>query len=377
MNLNLKKPNKWFLGLLAALTIMSVSPVSINAAGVSDLKGTLTAEETVGKAGGVKSGSTETDVKVEAAFTKEVLLNCDGPNDYTGEGVNICGQYAMSTVLKYYGYSENYTEVMENTNPSGLSFTAPDRISFYLKGKGVDVSYRNNGTVDQITSAIDGGAPVICLVATEDSTHWITIIGYKKNDDGSVKSLIMRDSYWGVNSNYEMQIAQFKEYWKKPLGNLGSDKVGKLTDTVFSYKNLIMTFSGKKSLNLANKIGLPGQFSTATDDQLLNGANLVATGWFQKDAAKVIVGAAETLSAIPQKLATLPGTLAIKAGQNVSAWGKEKSQSAGTLNKVTGTLAQGAGAVMQTAGTVVTTVGNAVSSVLETGFNNVKRLFNW
>lgn len=372
---NFKFKGGWFLGILAALLFVSAQPVNVSAAGINDLKETLQTKEaaTIEKSG----STTESRISVEEKFTTEALLNSKGPNQYCGDDPNICGQYAMSTILNYYGYSETFTDIKEKTNPTGLSFTAPDRISFYLKSKGLDVSYKNNGSVEEITNAIDTGNPVVCLVATEGSSHWITILGYKKNDDGSVKSVTMRDSYWGINSNYEMPIDEFQKLWNKPLGSLVNEKVGKITDTAFTYKNLMMTVSNKKSSNIANKIGLPGQFSTAMDDQLLNGANLAATGWVQKNPAKVITGAAEVLSGLPQKLITYPGTIANKVGQSVSEWGSKKAESTGTLNKAVGTLANGAGKVMQAAGTLTTSVGNAVSSVMETGFNNIKRLFNW
>lgn len=355
--------------------------------------GPASAQTSIKDLGGkIKSEEIKDDGSGSAAASSEspsIMLNSTGPNGYDGSGNNSCGQYATSTVFNFYGLDETYPVTLQNMNPTG-SFTAPDRIVDYWRKNGIDAGYKNKATLEDIKKQLDSGNPAVCMVDADGSGHWITIIGYNKNADGTIKSFVMRDSYWGVNSNKEMSVEEFEKRWTKPIV-----PTNKVLGTVLDYDHLLITPKGKGDggFDLKSFLNLPNNFNTATNDQIASGANqfLLALG---QDVTKLksikdfdikkvnfpraIAGAAEALSAVPAKLVFgLPGTALKDGGEAIKNWGSKMSKKEGTLNKIAGGVATGVGTAVNTAGKAITSVGNAVSSVIDSGFKGIRKLFNW
>lgn len=315
---------------------------------------------------------------------KLVLINAS-PNNFNGEGNNTCGQYAISVILNHFKIDEKYYETVKKSNPTG-SFTAPTRIIEYLKNYGISCKYKNKSTILDIKQQIDSGIPAICLVNSGDAAHWITIVGYRLDDNNKIKSVIMRDSYWGIYSNFEMDINEFKTKWKSPLVG-----INKILDEALSYENLMIAPLYK--LNHKKGRIIYESYDTLTDDQISSGLNLFLLGLGQditkiksiKDFdfkkinySKVILGATEMLSALPQKLLfDLQSKNLEKSGKIISEVGKQLLQSKDIKDKFVGQLINNVGKFITNSSKVVNLTGNLISQVTQSGFNTIKNILNW
>jgi hypothetical protein len=380
----MKKIRFILTAVLAFSILFSVSMPSFAQSSIGDLNKKI-------DTGDIKTDTAPSADSTSAASAESLstVLDSKGPNGYDGSGNNSCGQYATSTVFNFYGLDETYPVTLKNMNPTG-SFTAPDRIVDYWKKSGIDVDYKNKCTLNDIKKQLDSGNPAVCMVDADGSGHWITITGYNKNADGSIKSFVMRDSYWGVRSNHEMSVEEFEKRWTKPLKGTNA-----ILGTVLDYDHLLITPKGKSDggFSLKNLLNLPNNFSTALNDQIANGANQFCLALGQDvtkiksikdfDIKKVnfpraIAGAAEVLTALPQKLMFgLPGTALKDGGDAIKNWGAKMSQKGGTLDKIVGGAATGVGTVVNTAGKGLTAAGNAVSSVVDSGFKGLRKIFGW
>ena len=370
--------------------VFSFSDPSFSQSSINALNSNINTGE-VETAAGV-SASSSSAASVAAAITTDTsstMLNSTGPNGYDGSGNNCCGQYATSTVFNFYGLAETYPVTLANMNPTG-SFTAPDRIVDYMKKNGIATGYKNKATLADIKKQLDSGNPALCMVDADGSGHWITIIGYNKNADGSIKSFVMRDSYWGVNSNNVMSVEEFEKRWTKPIVPTNA-----ILGNVLNYDHLLVTPQGKSASakRITDMLNLPNNFNSAMNDQIANGANQFVLGLGQdltklksiKDfdfkkinVPQTIFGAAEALSAIPQKLLFgIPGSALQDGGNAIKNWGTKMSQKDSTLDKIVGGVATGVGTAVNAVGTAVSTVGNAISSVVDSGFKGLRNIFGW
>ncbi len=394
------KKIKFILTAITAFSILlSLSSPSFSQLSIKDLNTKINAGDIVTDAAAGSKSSSSSEAAAEpsspasssssSTYSAASTLGSIGPNGYDHSGSNSCGQYATSTVFNFYGLDETYPVTLKNMNPTG-SFTAPDRIVDYWKKNGISANYKNKCSLDDIKKQLDGGNPAVCLVDADGTGHWITIIGYNKNDDGTIKSFIMRDSYWGVSSNKEMPAGEFEKRWSKPLA-----ATHPALGVALSYDRLLIAPEGKKGggFNIKDILNLPNNFSTAVNDQLMNGANQFVLGLGQDvtklksikdfDFKKVnlprtIAGAAEVLTALPPKLMFgIPGSALTESGGVIKDFGDKLSKKGGVLNKIAGGAAKGAGTAISAAGKVISGAGNAVSSVVDSGFKSLRKIFNW
>ncbi len=379
----MKKTRSILTAILAFSIVFSFCTSSFSQSTINDLNKKINSGE-------VKTGtSASADSSSSAASSSSTMLDSTGPNGYDGSGNNSCGQYATSTVFNFYGLDETYPVTIANMNPTG-SFTAPDRIVDYWKQHGIAAGYKNKASLDDIKKQLDSGNPAVCMVDADGSGHWITIIGYNKNADGSIKSFVMRDSFWGVHSNKEMPVAEFERRWTKPLKPTNA-----ALGVVLDYDHLLITPKGKDTAGkrITDVLNLPNNFSTAVNDQIANGANQLCLGLGQdltklksiKDfdfkkvnVARTLFGAAEVLTALPQKLLLgIPGSALQDGGSAIRNWGSTMSKKGGTLDKIVGGAATGVGTAVNAVGKGVSAVGNAVSSVVDSGFKGLRKVFGW
>lgn len=379
------KKNRILLTALAAfLLVCSFYVPSFAQSSIGNLNKTIESGEI--KTEDIPATDSSSAAEVESAPT---MLNSNGPNGYDGSGNNSCGQYATSTVFNFYGLDETYPVTLKNMNPTG-SFTSPDRIVDYWRKNGIAAGYKNKSSLNDIKKQLDSGNPAVCMVDADGSGHWITLIGYNKNADGSIKSFIMRDSFWGVNSNKEMPVEEFEKRWAKPLKPTNA-ALGVLLD----YDRLLITPKGKDTAKKGIKdfLNLPNTFDSAVNDQIANGANQLVLGLGQDltklksikdfDFKKVnlprtIFGAAEALTALPQKLLLgIPGSALQDGGDSIKNWGDKISKKGGTIDKIVGGAAKGAGTAVNAAGKAVSAAGNAISTVVGSGFKGVRKIFGW
>ncbi len=337
----------------------------------------------------INSGDIDNSSNKAGPAVSNTNLSSIGPNGYDHSGNNCCGQYATSTVFNFYGLDETYPVTLKNMNPTG-SFTSPDRIVDYWKKNGIAANYKNKCTLDDIKKQLDSGNPAVCLVDADGCGHWVTLIGYNTNADGTIKSFIMRDSYWGVNSSEEMPVEEFEKKWSTPL-----KPTHEVLGAVLNYDRLLIAPSGIADNNFSIKdiLNLPNNFNSALNDQIFNGANQAVLGLgqdvtklksikdfdFKKvDWPKTICGAAEVLTAVPPKLMFgLPGSALTNGGDAIKKWGAETSKKDGVINKIAGGTAKGAGIAVSAVGQTMTAAGNAVSTIIGSGFKGIRKIFGW
>lgn len=247
-----------------------------------------------------------------------VILKYSGPYGEDYSHTNTCGQYAINSILYYYGIVEEASVTSENTNPNGC-FTAPDTIIKYLALNKIASDVKNNSSLNDIRYYIDSGKPVICYVAVKNIMHWVVIIGYEIDSSGSISSVYMRDAYWGSHSEYKMNSELFLKIWEEPI----FQKIDFFKKNISYHYYMIAPLGA----NTADEVptGVTCE-ETKLEDQISNGLATMAiaanqdVSWISKisslsslkkfDFSKVnmpmfISGAIQVLGALPQKIVSI------------------------------------------------------------------------
>lgn len=282
------------------------------------------------------------------------------------DGDNYCGQFAMTAVLNGMGIPAGAQDLYKATNPAGI-FTAPPTIVETLRLNGLDATEKHNSSIDDIVKKIDSGKPVLVLMNSGDGTpHWVAVYGYKTDSSGKIKSLTLRDSYWGTKGPYDMDAERFKELWNAPLGN-------KFPGNLAGYKNLLIDIGEagekQKSPHLTNF-----NFWTATEDNLSSGINDVVTGFKNLSPTQFAGGVAKSVLGIPGAVLGLTGNGFSALGNKMTSWGKDKFKQDGLGNKVLGGASVVVGGVSKAVGWVGKFAGNVVSSGASMTGNFFKKL---
>jgi hypothetical protein len=293
-------------------------------------------------------------------------------NGYADQSINIngnnyCGQFAMSAVFKGLGISADPQKVYKETNPAGI-FTGPSTIVEYLNLNGVDAAKRNNATIADIANRIDQGLPVMLLMGTEDGTpHWVTIYGYEANDQGRITSFTMRDSYWGTNKGYSMDITTFTDRWQNPMGSgFASNFVG--------YSNLMIDIKGTKAKDKSPSL-TNFTFSTATEDNVAGGINDIVTGFKNIDPVRFVAGTTKCVLGIPGAAVGIVSKGVSALGDKLNNWRKDNLKGKDgvgnkILNAATATVAVGVKAVAA----VGEVAGNILSGAANMAGNFINKL---
>ncbi len=282
------------------------------------------------------------------------------------DGDNYCGQFAMTTALNGMGIPAAGDTVYKMTNPAGI-FTGPSTIVEYLRMSGVDASSKHNASIEDIIKKLDDGKPVITLVNSSGNVpHWICITGYDVDSNGKVKSLSMRDSYWGTKSTFSMEVGDFMKKWEAPLGN------GFLSG-VAGYKNLMIDIAGTAEKAFSPPL-FTNNFWTATEDNMAAGINDTVTGFKRLSPTQLAGGVLKLGIGIPGAVTGVVSNGLSKVGSIASDWGKTKWNEGGTLNKVIGGAAVVGGTAAKVVGVVGKTAANALSTVASVFGNGIKKL---
>ncbi|MFZ5952475.1 MAG: C39 family peptidase [Candidatus Rifleibacteriota bacterium] len=282
------------------------------------------------------------------------------------DGDNYCGQFAMTSVLNGMGIPTGAQDIYKQTNPAGI-FTAPPTIVETLRMKGLDATERHNCSIDDIVKKIDGGKPALVLMNSGSGTpHWVAVYGYKTDSSGQVKSLTLRDSYWGTKGPYDMDVERFKDLWNAPLGS-------KFPGNLAGYKNLMIDIGEagekQKSPHLANF-----NFWTATEDNLSSGINDIVTGFKNLSPTQFAGGLAKSILGIPGAVLGLSGNGFSTLGKKLTDYGKERFKQDGFGNKLLGGASVVAGGLSKAVGWVGKAAGNVVSSAASMTGNLFKKL---
>lgn len=283
------------------------------------------------------------------------------------DGDNYCGQFAMSTLLNGMGIKTDPNEIYKDTNPAGI-FTAPPTIVETLRQRGIDARMKNEASVNDIKTRIDNGKPVMVLVDSGDGTpHWVCIYGYDTDQNGTITSVRMRDSYWGTSGPHTMDIKDFTKAWKSPFGG---GTLGKFAN----YSNLLIDNLGK----IDPKTPLyPGNFSTATIDNMASGINDVVTGYKNGSLPKMLSGATKLVVGLPGAITGAASNYLDKASQGWMNWGANKMSQGGVGNQILGGAAVVGGALSNGVAKTGQVISNVWSSGASTIGNGIKKIGSW
>lgn len=320
--------------------------------------GTATGSRRLGKRSGQRIASATTEHHLPGFDT----LNIDIDGD------NYCGQFAMSTLLNGMGIRTDPQEIYRDTNPAGI-FTAPPTIVETLRQRGIDARMKNGAALNDIKTRIDSGKPVLVLVDSGDGTpHWVCLTGYDTDRNGNIVSFRMRDSYWGTNGPHTMSVADFTKAWSKPFGN---GTLGKFAN----YSNLLVDNLGK--IDPKSPPLYPGNFSTATIDNMASGINDVVTGYKNGSLPKMLSGATKLVVGLPGAITGAASNYLANASQDWMRWGTARMSQGGAGNQVLG----GAAVVGAAITNGVARTGQVISNVWSSGAtvigNGMKKIGSW
>lgn len=296
------------------------------------------------------------------------------PNHLTGyadlpikiDGDNYCGQFAMTSVLNGMGIPAGAQDLYKSTNPAGI-FTAPPTIVETLRLNGLGATEKHNCSLNDIVKKIDSGKPAMVLMNSGDGTpHWVVVYGYDTDSNGKVKSLTLRDSYWGYSKPYEMDAERFSELWAAPLGN-------KFVGSLAGYKNLMIDIGDVKEKQKSPHL-LNFNFWTATEDNLSSGINDVVTGFKNLSPTQLAGGVAKTVLGVPGAAIGITANGFSALGNKLSSWGKDKFKQDGIGNKLLGGASVVVGGASKVVGWVGKAAGNVISSTASITGNFIKKL---
>jgi len=311
------------------------------------------------------------------AGQSSLILDVKGPLNHNYNFRNTCGQFAINSVLNYYGVREEYTTTAQNTNPNGC-FTAPDTIIKYLASRGIGSNVKNNATLGDLKTSIDANNPVFCYVGVGNIPHWIVVIGYDLDATGEVSALYMRDAYWGSFSNYKTSKEIFLQIWEEPIGQ----KIQLVKDKISSYRYYMIA-----PLGAGTATEIPTGTTckeTALDDKISEGvAEMVMAvnqdvSWIagikslqelrkfdisKIDGVKFMAGAVKAISAIPAKLVEiLQGTPVRQLGEQLIAAGTGSCTN-GTCGQ-SSTILTGVGNTLKNVGTIAETASSKITGII-------------
>lgn len=130
---------------------------------------------------------------------------------------NTCGQATMTSILNYWGVGLTYQNVVNQTNSWNM-FTDVNKITEYLRKKGIYAQDYRGATTNFIKDRIRKGLPPIVLLdfGSLSSEHYVIVKGY--NDDK--KKFLILDPVDGPN--IEIDYDNFENMWaNKSLKKLG------------------------------------------------------------------------------------------------------------------------------------------------------------
>lgn len=188
---------------------------------------------------------------------------------------NACGTTSLTSVLKYFGSNvKDHFEIDKAIRSTRFDmFTAPGDMVNYAKSKGFKAGLKNNGSLEDITSFVDKGVPVLILIDPGDkfdfNMHWIVIKGYERNSKGEIDNLKVADPAGGWS--YNQDVAELKKEWGNiHVGSENFPVLGGRRSFASGYNNLMIPVAPKnkviktpdgKSVN-TNSIKFPDEFDT-------------------------------------------------------------------------------------------------------------------
>lgn len=139
---------------------------------------------------------------------------------------NTCGQAVMASILNYWGKGVSYQDVVNQTNSWNM-FTDVDKITQYLRKRGLYAQDYRMATINLLKDRINKGLPPIVLLdfGSLSSEHYVIVKGYNE----STKTFIVSDPIDGPNIkiNYDAFASMWENRSLNKLGIFG-DKYNRI-----------------------------------------------------------------------------------------------------------------------------------------------------
>ena len=148
---------------------------------------------------------------------------------------NTCAQAAMTSVLNYWGINISYQAVVNENNASNMP-TDVQKITNYLRRKGLYTQDYRQGTINFVKDRIQKGNPVILLLdfGKLSAEHYVIATGYNEEN----QEMIILDPIDGPNMR--IPFAELDRMW----GNRSLQKLGFFGD---KYDRIVFDIMGADS----------------------------------------------------------------------------------------------------------------------------------
>lgn len=129
---------------------------------------------------------------------------------------NSCGTCSLSAVLRHFGIVRSQSEIDREIRNFNI-FTAPDLIVRYANSVGLEASYKNDGTLEELENLIEQGIPAILLTDPKPESpinflylHYVTAISIRKTDNQTYIGIY---NPWGLRE--EITKNELENGWAK------------------------------------------------------------------------------------------------------------------------------------------------------------------
>lgn len=116
-----------------------------------------------------------------------------------------CGQFVIWMSALWYDKNVTIDQISLETNPFRL-FTGPLTIKEELKKVGIETTFYNNFSIQEVKEKLDEKKPVIVMVNIDSTeavdaglTHYLFVFSYKE-DNGSLQGFYFTDAYYFLGS---------------------------------------------------------------------------------------------------------------------------------------------------------------------------------
>ncbi|MBL8950283.1 MAG: C39 family peptidase [Myxococcaceae bacterium] len=254
---------------------------------------------------------------------------------------NACGTTSLAMISTFLGRPVTREQIDASIRNVDIG-SAPDNLVSWARANGLEASYKNEASFDDITRMIDAGLPPMALIdpgsSTDFMSHYVVVSGYERGADGKVSKLHITDP---EGSKYTMTADEFMKQWDNiKYGGIESGD-----------RRLLLSFAPKGSNVELPSSTLGADLRNQGIRNLIDGTADFLNGWKNGRVGDIIGGAIETLASVPGYLIgkiPLPGF----------------KELGGAINKVVDTVVE-----------PIKKVGNAIASGVKSAAKAVGNFF--
>jgi predicted double-glycine peptidase len=141
-------------------------------------------------------------------------------DQYTDGKSNGCGTTTLGMILSYLkGQPGAYSRAkIDGSIRRQDMASSPYNLADYARAQGMRTASRNNASLDDLTTMIDQGVPVLTMIEPSDPNdmvlHYVAVTGYTRGADGKVQDVTIANPAGG-----ELQTLSVDE-WTRKWGHL-------------------------------------------------------------------------------------------------------------------------------------------------------------